>query len=551
MKTKKIIYIIFATFFIITGCNDDFLERPFLDEIGDLNFWKTESDLKLYLNDLYPRYLTGHGTGFSQSGMAFADIQSDVLTGNTLGRIRRTNGAHTIDDGYGWDYTDVRRINHFLANYEQADIDQSIKDRYAGEARFFRAMDYYGKVKSFGDTPYLDKPLDVDSEELSMARTSRIEVMANVVADLDFAITNLPSKSSTRIDERINKEVALHLKARICLFEGTFRKYHGISGDIEFIEMARDAAKAVIDSDKFEISNDGSNAYQDLFIDLDLNGNKEIILGRKYSVDLRIGHATPRYFQDNSYGLTKTAVDSYLCTDGLPIGLSPLYQGNEPDYAMEDEYINRDPRMDQTLNKSGENYLGTVTVPNLTSTGYSIEKYYREDQIDLVNAIEIDAPIYRYAETLLIYAEAHAELGTCTQSVLDVSVNLLRDRVAMPHLTAAPTADPNAEFSELSPLLNEIRRERKVELMLEGFRRDDLMRWKAGKLFLKPVLGIKFVASQYPAGFTIDTDPDGFVDPYAGIGAPPNTFDENKHYLYPLPPEQIALNTNLTQNPGW
>lgn len=550
MKTRNIFLLLIIVMF--TACDDSFLDRPLIDKIGSDTFGGSEEDLKLYANNFYT-YISGHGTGFSNVGMARPDYNSDILTHRDAGFIRIAQGIQTIDDNFGWNFGFVRSLNFLLENYQNGNVDPAIQDRYAAEARFFRAWWYFDKVKAFGDYPWLDRTLDVDSEELTMARTPRTEAMDYVMEDLDFAINHLPSKSGYIIDDRISKEVALHLKARIALFEGTFRKYHGIAGDTKFLELARDAAKALIDGGHFVLNTAGSTPYQDLFVNLNLNGNKEIILGRVYNQSQEIGHAVVRYLPNGDLGLTRTAVDSYLCTDGKAISNSALYKGDEPGYSTGDEFIDRDPRMSQTVNPPGENYW-QGSMPQLTTTGYSLLKFYRQDQDALISRGEIDAPVFRYAETLLIYAEAHAELGTATQTVLDASINLLRDRVGMPHLSTNPEADPNAEFPSLTSLLNEIRRERKVELMFEGYRRDDLLRWKAGSLLERPVRGMRFVAADYPTltvGTDVVVDSDGFVDPYALHGHQANNFDENKHYYFPVPQEQISLNPNFAQNPGW
>jgi hypothetical protein len=556
---------------LTVGCNDDFLERYPLDKLSKENFWKTEEHLKLYINPLYDSYFSGHGEGFSNIGMGREDFKTDIIVGTGQNKVK--SGQHTVDDSFGYSWGGLRTLNIFLENYASADETDEIKNRYAGEIKFFRALFYFDKVKKFGDVPWIDKVLNTSSPELRMARTPRKTVMENIVKDIDFAIANLPSKNGYIADDRINKEVALHLKARICLFEGTFRKYHKLGDHKKFLELARDASKSIIETKKFEIYKDGDDSYYELFtqskkLKFELNKVKEIILAKRYTEESEIGHSVSNYLKASyRYSFTKSAIDSYLCKDGKPISTSSLYKGaeNNPNYKTYDEFIDRDPRLSMTATPLGQLQNAKDSIPLIKGVdgasgyyagGYPIKKYNVEGLQS--TKIRFDAPIYRYAETLLIYAESKAELGEITQSDLDISINLLRNRVNMPKLLISVSSDPKAEFPSISPLLNEIRRERKVELMLEGLRRDDILRWKAGKLLTNKPLGMKFVQADYPTvvvsgdDIELELNADGYIDVSKTFGFADPVFDENKHYYYPIPIKQISLNPDvLKQNPGW
>jgi hypothetical protein len=278
-------------------------------------------------------------------------------------------------------------------------------------------------------------------------------------------------------------------------------------------------------------------------------------------------------------GITRTLVDAYLCEDGLPISQSPLYKGND---SIQSEFLNRDQRLRQTVCMPNEylfipeqndygismsNLPGTTSDYGFCETGYWPIKFwsFNPDEKNRGRSYRgIQAVIvFRYAETLLIYAEAMAELGQCNQGVIDKTINILRDRVGMAPMEIGNLVnDSNSDFPNLPVLISEIRRERMVELALEYSRRDDLIRWKAGNLYLKKPLGMKFWQYMYPKkndvgeyrtkiGQNIFVDSDGFLDPYQKQLPGGRIFEEPKHYYFPIPIEDLTLNPNLTQSPGW
>ncbi|MPR36029.1 RagB/SusD family nutrient uptake outer membrane protein [Salmonirosea aquatica] len=552
------------TFLFASSCSDDFLDRIPTDSLNESNFWHNETELKQYANTLYQNFV-GHSTATSQSPLVAADNQSDNMVPLNFDLVAAGKNIVPTSGG-GWNWTLIRSCNYFLARYNQTPISQEIKDKYAGEVRFFKAWDYYNKVVDFGDVPWLSKDLTTNSPELYAPRDSRVLVMDSLLATINTAIANLPTKGQAEAG-RINKDIALVLKARICLFEGTFRKYRGIAGSEKFLQEAIAASDQLINEQHYQVYSTGKpgSDYAALFNSLDLSNNKEIIFYKAYETGL-LGNATSWNIQLNNFNtsVSKSLVESYLAIDGKPISQSPLYMGDD---SIQAEMKNRDPRLTQTVVYPGTGIqagYGAAAIPGsgfsgvgIVPTGYQLAKYWVPDQTEFVriqNGI-LDAPIYRYAEVLLINAEAKAEMGQATQEVLDKTVNLLRKRVGMPPMVIGSLVkDQNSDFPEIPVLLDEIRRERRVELAIEGLRYEDLVRWKAGRLLNKPVLGMKFIQSQYPkavVGSSIFVNDEGYILPYANSLPGGRTFDETKNYFLPLPLDELGLNPNLTQNPGW
>ncbi|MEZ5105201.1 MAG: RagB/SusD family nutrient uptake outer membrane protein [Draconibacterium sp.] len=587
----RISMVVFATF-IFGSCNNDFLETRPLDAIINETFWNTEDDLKNYNNNFYELakddinvpIMLGHHNGFdSQWASAwYLDGYSDNTApieprGERFAIVRA--GVYTIPNNpqdFGWRrWNFIRSINIGMDNYGKAQVTDEVRNKYIAEARLFRGW-YYGHLVSlFGDVPWVDHELTTESEELYAARTPREEAMENVLADLSFACDNLPADwKDGRAPGRLNRWAALAVKSRICLFEGTWRKYHGGSEPNKWLTEAANAAKDLIDNGPYSlyIGKDPDHTYNELFRLTDLSGNPEVIYWRKYATGVEVNHFLSYYAGYNG-GATKDMVEDYLCTDGLPISLSSEYMGDE---VYENIFANRDPRLrqsilfpeDQPFYRYGNHDYGVYTYPRIkgtaggrnTATGYHIIKNYENNAtVATYNTSTTPAITLRLGEVLLNYAEAKAELGTITQDDLDQTINLLRDRVSMPHLTLTPQMDPRYASWGVSALIVEIRRERRVELFAEGFRYDDLRRWKLGKKLEQKDYGMRwddanqsrFDPEKKATVKTSLVNGIPYLEPYKGTDYENPVFDENKHYLWPIPINSISQNPNLGQNPGW
>lgn len=547
--------ILVAVTLLTVSCND-YLDRFPKDSFSEPTFFKTENDLIYYANQFY---------GSLPVQRMDNDNNSDNMVPQNINTFLA--GTYTVPgSGGGWasgDWANIRSCNYFLEHYPRAET--SFKERYAGEVRFFRALFYWYKVVNFGDVPLLLKALDDNSEELYGPREKREKVMDEVVLeDLKFAVANLPEKNQAAAG-RLHKDAARALMSRICLWEGTYRKYRNIEGADTYLDACVKASEELMDAG-YDIYSTGNTDedYRNLFIQKDLRSNPEAIFYRAYITDKNT-HNYTRQASENNTGMSKDFVDSYLfLDDGKPIGLtSHPYDDSTP--AKECE--GRDPRYTQTIATPGF----IMTLPDLavnlpaigtsrTSTGYWNIKGRSSDLAQFnTDKSDLDLFIFRYAEVLLNYAEAKYELtGSLTIAELDKSINLIRDRVGMPHLTTNPDADPNAVNYgyTVAPLLYEIRRERRIELVGEGFRFNDIIRWKAGKLIegVKTIRGMKLtdeLRSQYadPSSLNnIAVDDDYYIIVYPSIATTRKWND--KSYLYPLPTDEKDR-CHYEQNPGW
>jgi starch-binding outer membrane protein, SusD/RagB family len=539
---KNIYIIIVISFFTAIACNDEFLEKYPLDQVNDASFWKTAADIEMYANQFYPALKNPDGT------WKLDNTTDDLVPGDRTPYVWNEYTIPTSGGGWGKrDWLAIRSCNYALDRIADMETNEEMQ-KYEGEIRFFKAWNYVNKVKRYGDVPWLEHNLETDSEDLYKARDSRKVIFTNLLSDLDFAIAHLPEESST---DRLTKYAALAFKAEACLFEGTFRKYHNLGDHEAMLRESVNAAEAIINSQKFSLYTTGNpeEDFFDMFVQYELKGNPEGIMVQRFLTDKRM-HVNVRILGEPHTGYSKDFVQSYLCKDGLPIALSPLYQG---DAAFDDEFVDRDPRMNQSIYNNSRVYRqysdGTQEyrlMPqfdnNYCTTSYFIIKGYSIHEIDrLQGQCTVDDFIYRYGRVLIGYAEAKAELGECTQAVLNMSVNKLRDRVGMPHMNInVGFVDPNWPNWEVpvSALINEIRRERRIELCGEGSRWDDITRWKAGKLLDNPLTQVG----------ACDPGTGEYRVVYPGIS--PRVWVD-KLYMYPIPILEITLNPKLVQNPGW
>lgn len=578
---KNIYYKLIIILVFFNSCSSDFLDRYPLSEITPENSFRTASDLELFTNSFY-NDLPGRG----------GIIESDLLSDNILynGVPLEQTGQRLIPStagSSGWNWSTLRKINTFFKYYQQCD-DVNAKKEYSGVASFFRAWFYYNKLKRFGGVPWYDQVIgNQDTDLLQKPRDSREFITTKIIEDLNVAIENLNSKKSS---DKVNKWTALALKSRVCLFEGTYRKYRGIAGSEDLLTQAYESARILITEGPYNIYSTGSanTDYRDLFASDNLV-TEEVILGRRYSKELNIVNNFNYYFlsaTQQDVGLTKSLIDTYLMNTGVAFTSQSGYSTMK----FYQETANRDPRLAQTIRTPGYKRIGgdgTSQLPNFAASisGYQICKYVADVTQDGDQAGYQDLPIIRMAEVLLNYAEAKAELGLLTQGDLDLSINKLRDRVKMPNLslvTSNANIDPilQARYTNVTGantgVILEIRRERRVELALEGFRYDDLMRWKNGKLLEEHFKGMYFsglgafdldnngtadielfigtattsAPQKIEIGgvFTLSNGTSGNLVPFADRS---KSFNEARDYLYPIPSGDILLNPNLVQNPNW
>lgn len=503
------------------------------------------------------------------------------------------------DREWGWGH--LRNFNFFIENCTDEEIPENVRNHYIGLARFFRAFFYFEKVKRYGDVPWIGKALDVEDPDLFKGRDPRTLVMDSVLADLNYAcenitLTNDPTRSL------VTKWVAYAFKARVCLFEGTFRKYHtqlSLQGTANnWLTEAANAAKVVMDQSGFKLYTGAGTdmSYRELFINQTPVGD-EIMMAVIMDNALAVTHAANWYYTSTTTGVRfnfiRTFINTYLNLDGTPFTNNPDYQTMQ----FHEETTGRDKRLQQTIRLGDyerlSNNVPFKAAPDMlySYTGYQPIKWTLDDiYIDTRDLNYNSVSIFRFGEVLLNYAEAKAELGTLTDAEWAATIGALRARAGITGgLSTKPTTvDPYLQskyFPEISdPVILEIRRERGIELAMEGFRFYDIVRWKRGELMEMKWNGIYVPALDTP----LDLNQDGVMDvvyyktppattpPYPAIpvsetyGGQPNPYRlsndtygeitwlntiqrkwEEKNYFYPIPETDRLTNPNLEQNPGW
>lgn len=544
------IYLLLLPLLLLAGCQKSLDLIP-KDQISDDSYWKTSEQFKLAVNDFYFSLQGAHN---------YTDLNSDIAFGQGANPV--SNGSDVAQATSAvWDnaYAYIRGTNYVLDKAKTSGLGTEI-DRWVGEAFFFRAYQYWNLVRKFGGVPLITMVLDITSEELYSPRSTQQEIIDFILSDLDSALAKLPVQSELAEEEmgRVTQGAVLALKARVALYQGTWVKYHGEGNATAYLTAAVDAAENVISSAEYDLYTDqGDQSYKYLFI-LQGDDSKEVILARRYYAN-RATHNWTRELWFNYMIPTKNMADLYLNTDGLPIDKSPLFQGYDQ---LTSEFQNRDPRMAMTFIVPGDSIYAdggvwAVTYPgftgtNATQTGYMLRKFLDETLEATQFQGQYDFKEFRYAEVLLILAEALYERdGQISDDDLNRTINLIRSRVNMPALTNAFVTSNGMD------MLTEIRRERTVELAFEGFRRDDLRRWKTAESLLPNALkGVKFVGTEYQdrypdlgVGTDIQVDENGFI---VTEPATSRQFNPNKHYFDWIPLQQIQLSKGtLTQNPGW
>lgn len=546
-------------------------------QMSDAQVWTKASNFALFANQFYgwTRDFQGSTSATYRNGLSdgpHSDLRSDLACESSQNLYSAgKNVILTTDPNYNDPYKKIYYTNLLLANAAGFE-DQKAIAVPMGEAYFFRAYLHFDLVQMFGDVILLQEPLDVDSEQLYGKRNNRLDVIKACIEDLHKAAELLPETPAE--EGRVSRYVAYALLSRIALYEGTWQKYHG-GDEAESKALLSEAVKAaeqVMGCGQYELFYNadlgGRDSYRYMFIlenttcnpaKLTKADNKEYILATRHDEVIRpIGFNITHACYNNAIYVTRKMALMYRCQDGLPIDKSPLFKGFD---TVTSEFDNRDNRMNGTLLKNGqktwnndgtwrENWDATDLDKSMTAnvcvnSGYALYKWATERSV-ADRSEGYDFPVIRYAEVLLNYAEAVYELnGAIEDKQLDASLNLVRHRSnpEMVKLSNTLVADNGLD------MLEEIRAERTVELFLEGFRIDDLKRWKtAEKEMPGDLLGVQWRGTGFETTWTKQTRPlneDGCILLYDG-----REWDE-KNYLLPLPTDEIQLNPSLGQNKGW
>lgn len=593
---------------LFTGC--DFDEEP--QSAASVNMvFSSENGLQTYAYSFY-NVLPDNGSAYNRNATF------DWGAKNSIGGMEV--GAYTVNSSTSWSWTALRNINFFLENNTNESVDIKVRNNYSGIARLFRARFYFDKLVQYGEVPWIDKTFnDVDDPDLMNPRDTRDLIISKIIEDLDFAYQNITEEKATTNSSVVNKWVAMGFKSRVCLFEAAWRKYHANdeldvarTGCTEYTSdelytLAAAAAKEVMDNSPYKIHTgteyaNGRGAYRDLFIS-DNAVTEEVMMAIVTDKVLDLGTQN-WWYNSSTYGphlcMSRKFMKTYLNIDGTPYS---EFNADGSYKTFVQETTGRDLRLNQTIRgydytrkDANGNYVNTAAnFTGHTLTGYQLTKYVMDDvNYDDGSSNDNDIPLMRYAEVLLNYAEAKAELGTLTDDEWAQTIGVLRARAGITGgtaqtgtLTTKPTAaEPYiaAYYPDVTdPTLLEIRRERETELSLEGFRFWDLKRWNSFNLWVDdPWEGVFIPALNTPLDMNGDGtddvyfyDTDKIDEDYKSIGLYVGTNKNNvinvtavnggylmkyniagrdfpaRQYLYPIPEVVIQKNPNLTQNPGW
>ena len=598
MKTTIKFGLLTAACLGMLSCNDSYLDIKPETTIQKGDFFKTESDMEMYVLNLYD---------FRAADFYEADATTDnaSTTGNKEIKNMMLGNVTAANTTTGWDWDQLRKVNFLLENIAGSNLSEAKKKHYEGLGRYFRARFYAEKVQRFSDVPWVDKVIsEKDEASLFGPRNKREEVVAKIMEDFAFAAANV---ETAKVAGKVNRWVVLQEYSRFALYEGTYRKYHTYLNlektAQEFLTKAYQISEEIMTKGGFSIHNTGKPEadYLSLYNSSSLENNPEVILGRMYATNIINRSDWPGMFGSYEYYPLRDMLQSYLMKDG---SVFTSKQGYET-MGFVDEFKNRDPRLAQTYAAPGWEliYVSTysqgpgIYIQQMTKnfSGYhQIKGFLNYKEQD--TRFDMDIPLYRYAEVLLNFAEAKAELGMASQADLDRSVNLLRRRAGMPDMPITPALDPKMarDYSNVTAgnksLILEIRRERRVELAFEGFRFNDLMRWHAGKLLEKKPQGIYFsglgnhdmtgdgvpdvklidqsqsipevreknslgVPLRYfrvgkfgqDVSFFLSEGNKGYIDVVDKVGE----FEQPKYYYRPVPQNDVNLNPNLKQIFNW
>jgi hypothetical protein len=578
-KTTYILIIAYFCLFVLPGCEGFLDMEPQTSK--SLEKFSSEAEIRAYLNQFYSE----------ESGdiIMHKDGGTDNQGMEPVGFVNDNYIVPSADGNWTEPYANIRTVNILLENNT---VPEEESRQLIGEAYFWRAWQYFNLLKRYGGVPLIKTVVPTNDEAiLKTPRSSRSATTDFIIEDLDKAIEMMNARDENRGNQWINKDVALAFKSRAALYEGTWEKYHagtefGIQGSngSNYLKQAVDAAQILMNSGRYGIWKGAAQPYTDLFIQEDLSSNREVIWWKEYNLTDRF---VTRMMTIWGGYVTKNFVDAYLGEDGTPIAVN---SGDNPSSGTSyywvtesDMYENRDPRLVQTILLADDIVNETLKkdLPGDQSFNLTLRKYYVADPErrygdDASNSGEI---LFRYAEVLLNFLEAKAELEDLgeagyqvTDGDIDATVKLLRDRVGWSSWTTGSSLSDfekggtenvpllkyqrNTLTGSKADLIHAIRRERRVELICEGFRWDDLMRWKMGD-FLRSYVNrgntksvmyeINETEAQKPI-YYYDEDEFSYNVIWDGIDG--LNFKENKSYLYPIPFRQIQL-ADYEQNPGW
>ena len=594
MKVAKYISAV-PVLLCLFSCSD-FLTQGDPNKVDGPTYFRTENDLRVYTNGFIENMLP------SALDIATGDARADYLA--YRGEYQYLTDNYDADDQGGWStgvWGRLRNINYFLDNFRRAAVPEDVLLHYEGVARFWRALFYFDMVKTFGAVPFYDTEISSDDmERLYKGRDNREYVMRKVLEDINFACENCSDSPELLANSsRINRYIALAAKSRICLFEGTYRKYHEAdpsTGDYwradeseMYLRECVSASESLMNAGVYSLYAPGntSTQYRELFTSTSVI-TKEVIWARVYDESLSAVHNLNCYFtnmQYGSYSPVRQFINTYLKTDGTPFTDTPGYES----VPFNREFEGRDLRLRQSVRHPGYTRLSggfpVRTAPdyNYSVTGYQPIKWVIDDTSMDANTSPCATciPIIRYAEILLNYAEAKAELGEFDATLWNKTIKPLRERAGVRSVRPS-VADPYMKDYFLGRVadadLLEIRRERGVELFMENLRWDDDMRWAMGELLQREWHGV-YVGE---LGVPYDMDGDGFAETcfvantpssrLAGVtyrvlgsdfsltGGTSGNLEcyiqlnrrwEDRKYVHPIPTNALNVNANLGQNPGW
>ena len=558
--TKK--YLPFLLIILLSTACKKYVDVTNPDTLVDPDYWKNENSVRTYSWEFYNMF-----PGFGNTSLLNGDFYFPTLTDDQAAATFTQFPTSTASSNADWSFSNIRKANIMLERIDGVSMPDEAKNHWKGVARFFRAFQYFKLVQTFGGVPFYNQSLDIeDTTAIYKARDSHQLVMDSVLADINFAVANIRQKD---LDNTVNKDVALALKSRIALFEGTYRKYHtelSLPDAEKYLQEAKSAAEILVNSSAYTLNPN----YQTIYNSDNLAGNKEIILYKRYESGL-LQHSLIAYNYSSTAmnGLSKSAVESYVADDGLPINLSPRYQGDADIFKV---VTNRDKSLKLTIDTTYLYYIGHVKNSLTSSTGYRPTKFLPDTNKiktipTAINTAITDAPLFWLAEVYLNYAEAAAELDQMgkyafTQADLDKTISKLRARAGvakLEYVAGQQTAvngttfvDPKKD-ADVTSLIWEIRRERRSELMMDGFRVQDVLRWKKGKYLDSNINPDSFLGAKVPANGTVRLNAQGYIMPYPATSI--RVFTDPKNYLSAIPTSQILLYPSsiqtTMQNPGW